>query len=296
MATVFHAIREKPGVSQSRLRDQTLIDRSTVSTVIANLEKAGFVIRAKSGSANGFGRPEAGLRINAEAGALLGIVVGKSFTSISIAGLDGTIRTNDSLDIWDSTKSMGDIVSQIGNLCQELNSTRSPVVGVGIVALQDDEPSIDGGRPSSDHFAALIREEIRQTLTAPVAFDVELNALALAERRFGVMRGVSNFVLAYGASTIRGALFLGDQIFRGAHNRAGEIGHVKVVPNGAECSCGARGCLNAYLSEEALLGRLAEFHYRPRSMKSRRNRGTKERRSCQNRALRGGIVSWASFS
>lgn len=264
---MFHAIRDKPGVSQSRLRDQTAIDRSTISAVVSNLEKAGFVLRAKeTPSAATFGRPEASLRVNAEAGTLVGIVIGLSNVGVNIAGLDGAVRASQSFLGSVHSRSLNELIQQISHFARDSNPSQSPIVGAGIILAQDGAETLSA-QPSPNRFEVLFREEIRRVLAAPVALETDLNGVALAERRFGVMRGVKNFLVVHGGSQIKGALFLGDQIFRGNSNRAGEIGHVKVVPGGAECSCGAHGCLNAYLSEDALMRRLAEFHYRSRSMR-----------------------------
>ena len=43
-------------------------------------------------------------------------------------------------------------------------------------------------------------------------------------------------------------------VMRGAWGNAGEIGHIPVVPDGEPCPCGNRGCLERYLSLEALRG------------------------------------------
>jgi predicted NBD/HSP70 family sugar kinase len=266
-ATVFHAIRERPGVSQARLRDITLIDRSTISTVIWHLEKAGFLLKIKSIPSAGLGRPGAGLRINADSGTLLGIVVRRASTRLVFAGLDGKIHGSED---FESAKTAKDIVALVENHTAkpagEPMAARAPVVSVGFIdSRNDDEFSAPLNAERFDRFDSLFRNEIRQAIGTPVAFETELNALALAERRFGVMRGVRNFLLAHGAATVSGALFLENQLFRGSLGAAGGIGHVKVVPNGELCVCGGHGCLNAYISEAALLRRLGEFHYRTRS-------------------------------
>lgn len=64
--------------------------------------------------------------------------------------------------------------------------------------------------------------------------------------------------MVHGHSGIGGALYLGDELYRGTGGLAGELGHVKVVPNGGLCSCGGRGCLEAYASERAMSARLLE--------------------------------------
>jgi len=46
---------------------------------------------------------------------------------------------------------------------------------------------------------------------------------------------------------------LGGKVLRGVDGTAGEIGHICVEPNGAECGCGSRGCLEQYSSATAVV-------------------------------------------
>jgi predicted NBD/HSP70 family sugar kinase len=100
--------------------------------------------------------------------------------------------------------------------------------------------------------------KLQSFVPAPVKVENDANADALAEQRFGVCRGLSNFLMVHGHSGIGGGLYLGDELYRGTGGLAGELGHVKVVPNGGLCSCGGRGCLEAYASERAMSARLLE--------------------------------------
>ena len=74
---------------------------------------------------------------------------------------------------------------------------------------------------------------------------------------FGACRGVADFILVHGGSGVGGALHLQGALYHGV-GLAGELGHMKVQPNGRACGCGGHGCLEAYVSEPALRARLAE--------------------------------------
>lgn len=50
-----------------------------------------------------------------------------------------------------------------------------------------------------------------------------------------------------------GAVFMGDLLYYGASGNAGEIGHVCVEPQGRQCNCGARGCLEMHAAGPALV-------------------------------------------
>jgi predicted NBD/HSP70 family sugar kinase len=103
-----------------------------------------------------------------------------------------------------------------------------------------------------------LRARLAERWSVPVAVDNDTKAAALAEKLFGAARDAHDFVVIAGHSGVGGALYLGGRLQRGAGGYAGEIGHVTVVPGGRACGCGDRGCLEAYLSEKALVGQLRE--------------------------------------
>lgn len=85
-----------------------------------------------------------------------------------------------------------------------------------------------------------------------VAGDLDTKALALGEGWLGAARGHSNFVAMVVSTGIGGGIVLDGHLLDGSTGNAGHIGHVIVVPDGRECSCGARGCLEAEASGWAI--------------------------------------------
>ncbi|MGE0480682.1 MAG: ROK family protein [Phycisphaerae bacterium] len=57
---------------------------------------------------------------------------------------------------------------------------------------------------------------------------------------------------------VGGGIVLNGRLVRGAFDNAGEIGHMIIEPQGRECPCGQRGCVERYCSANAVAERLAE--------------------------------------
>ena len=75
-----------------------------------------------------------------------------------------------------------------------------------------------------------------------------MRAAAWGEYRYGVHRGADSLLAVFvGTGVGSGAVFDG-RLWRGAGNGAGELGHTQVVVEGLSCACGARGCLEQYVS------------------------------------------------
>lgn len=84
---------------------------------------------------------------------------------------------------------------------------------------------------------------LRERYGVTAAMDNDANAAALGEWRYGAGRGCDSLLYITVSTGIGGGWILGGRVYRGADSMAGEIGHLAVDPNGPECVCGKRGCV-----------------------------------------------------
>jgi len=89
---------------------------------------------------------------------------------------------------------------------------------------------------------------VRETLGVSAVVDNDANVGALGEATSGAGRGVLPLFYMTLSTGIGGGIVLPDGIYRGADSYAGEIGHTTVQPDGPECLCGSRGCLERLCS------------------------------------------------
>jgi glucokinase len=88
-----------------------------------------------------------------------------------------------------------------------------------------------------------------EKLGMPALMDNDANVGALGETVYGAGAGFGPTVFYMTISTgIGGGIVMDGRIYRGADSYAGEIGHLTVRPDGPECLCGARGCLERMCS------------------------------------------------
>lgn len=99
-----------------------------------------------------------------------------------------------------------------------------------------------------------LRRELERVLNRSVVVENDANAWALGEYWRGAARGCKNVVLLTLGTGVGGGLIVDGKIVRGRIGMAGELGHVCVEPDGMPCDCGARGCLEAYVSASGLCG------------------------------------------
>lgn len=110
--------------------------------------------------------------------------------------------------------------------------------------------------PGWDRFP--IVELVEGRLGVPCLLDNDANAAALGEYRYGAGRGVRDMVYMTVSTGIGGGVIVGGELVHGVGDAAGEIGHMVVLPDGPECACGARGCLEAICSGTSIARRMRE--------------------------------------
>jgi predicted NBD/HSP70 family sugar kinase len=104
---------------------------------------------------------------------------------------------------------------------------------------------------------------LRKRIPEPLYIGNDRKAAAMAEHMFGSCVDEDDFIYLFSGSGVGGALFQNGEMYLGANGLAGELGHVKVVPQGRFCSCGSSGCLSAYLSEPALATDISRMSGKP---------------------------------
>ncbi|MGW1181553.1 ROK family protein [Streptomyces drozdowiczii] len=86
----------------------------------------------------------------------------------------------------------------------------------------------------------------------PVALGHDVRTGGLAEGRIGAGKGADRFLFIPLGTGIAGAIGITGAIEEGAHGYAGEIGHIVIRPDGPDCGCGQRGCLETLASASAV--------------------------------------------
>ncbi len=144
------------------------------------------------------------------------------------------------------------LVAAVAAMIERLAGGRRMPVGVAAPGFIDAGQSTVYYTPNIAWRNEPLRRRLEQRLGLPVVVDNDANAAGWAEFRFGAGRLVSDMVVLTLGTGVGGAIIVDDRLLRGGFGVAGELGHVRVVPDGIPCGCGARGCIEQYGSGRAL--------------------------------------------
>ncbi len=250
---IFHRIRLEPSISQREIIERTGFDKSTVSSIVSHFAEMGLIERHPKPALNRRGRPSEGLQISRNSGLLVGVEVEASSVGFVACGLDGAVMSSHVSPFSGKLEGIEGFIRAGIEAVVAASGSDAPVLGVGVSL-----PGLVNRDGTLVHVPILgwrdvdILGRLKTVANAQVFVDNDGKAAAMAERMFGACTDIDDFVYLFSGSGVGGALFLDGEIYGGAHGLAGELGHIKIVPQGRFCSCGASGCLSAYLSESSL--------------------------------------------
>lgn len=89
---------------------------------------------------------------------------------------------------------------------------------------------------------------VSSRLGLPVAMTNDANAAAIGEMTYGVAKGMKNFIMITLGTGVGSGIVVDGKVVYGHDGFAGELGHTISIRNGRQCSCGLKGCLEAYTS------------------------------------------------
>lgn len=260
---VLRLIRSAGTISRADLAEQTGLTRPTVSAVVAELLEEGWVEEIGTGESSG-GRPPILLRFNPQARWVIGAELGAGHVRAVLADLAGSVarRVKYRVASTDPMVEVRSVERAVRELLADLPETRLPIpvagLGLGVTGLVDRRTGLWRYSPHFQVHDLPVVELLEHRLILPVWIENDARAMAWGERSFGAARGVDNLCYIRVGVGIGAGIIIGGELYGGAHEGAGEIGHTIVVENGTRCRCGSDGCLETMASAVAIARRARE--------------------------------------
>lgn len=192
----------------------------------------------------------------------IGIDLGGTNIAAGIVDENGKILVKDSVSTIKerpTNEIMDDMVKISHTLCDNIGIVLKDVVSVGIgcpgaIDSKNGIVSYSNNIPMNNYPMA---EYISERLGIPVHIANDANAAAYGEYiKSG--KGSSSFLMVTLGTGVGAGVILDGRIFSGFNGVASEAGHMTLVHNGVQCTCGKRGCWEAYASVTALIRQTKE--------------------------------------
>lgn len=185
----------------------------------------------------------------------VGVDIGGMSIKAGVVDKDGKILKKGKV-VTDVEAGEHKIINDIGRLVQSLVDTNDrEFVGIGIGcpgAVNSSTGVVDKAYNLKWTNVALA-EELARMVNKPIKVSNDANVAALGETIYGVGRMYTDTVFLTLGTGVGGGLVLNGKLYEGNESKGAELGHMVLVVDGEQCTCGRRGCMEAYCSASALI-------------------------------------------
>lgn len=252
---ILALIGERGSIARVEIARYLALSPATVTVLTRDLVREGLVREVDQAPSSG-GRPAILLGLVAEAAHAIGVKIAADRLAAVMVDLEGeplglTERPFDA-GAPDAVERLGDGLAEIVDEWSR-SAPRVLGVGLGVPGVVDARSGGTVESPVLGWRSLPLGTRLQERLGLPVLIDNDVNTLAVAERLYGRGRTVEHFVTVTIGRGVGLGIVVGGELYRGARGGAGEFGHVRVVDDGPLCHCGNRGCLEALVSDAALV-------------------------------------------
>jgi len=265
---LLNLIHHLEPISRTELSELTDYRPASISTIIRDLMDEGFIIETGFAS-NGPGRKRTLLEMNKTHLCAIGLSFSPRHVSYLVSQVDGTIlhQSKEAIDPSASKDVLvAEVLEQISILINSFHSRK--LIGIGI-----SEPPYDPAfyHPSNSlldnytHFNSWVHQKLKPQLeklsNLPVQTYSGVTMPAMAEYRFGVAKGIQNFICVELSNGIGASICCNGIAVSGEYGKAAELGHtvINYNPNTSKlCYCGKPNCIETSTAFPALVSRISK--------------------------------------
>jgi predicted NBD/HSP70 family sugar kinase/biotin operon repressor len=261
LSRVLYAVAGAGPVSRASIAGRIGLTRASVSTLVEELLRAGFLVELGPGRSGGVGRPGNALALTGLGPCGLGAEIGVDHLTVCAVDLGGRVRARAGDETPNGEAGPDSVLRRLSSLVDRV-TTEAGAAGLRPAGLAVAVPGLVT-RSSANVVRAPNLGWYDTDLTArlggpdaslPLTVENEANFAALAELWLAEEgHDRRDFIHVSAEVGIGAGVVLDGELLRGTRGFAGELGHVPVQPDGPRCACGGSGCLEQYAGEAALL-------------------------------------------
>ena len=185
----------------------------------------------------------------------IGIDIGGTNTDIGLVRDDGRVMAKKNINTskyYDADIYVSDMYDQIKLLMVE--NGIDTIEGIGVAAPVGNYYTGCIENASNLNFRGVTnwREMFSSYIDVPVVVSNDANAAAYGELIYGGARGMKHFIMFTLGTGVGSGIVVDGKLVLGKTGGAGELGHAILIPEGRQCGCGGKGCLETYTSSKGI--------------------------------------------
>jgi predicted NBD/HSP70 family sugar kinase len=258
-----HVARHGPR-SRARIAAETGLNKSTVSKLVRELFALELLSWTVIDEPCVPGRPGRGVGLSGRRFAGVGLKLAPLSAAIRVVDLAGATRHERVVELDSRAAGPAEVVVRLADLVRDgvdaiaQDGLTAAGVTLAVPGLVRGDSGVMLAAPALGWPSVALGRELAAALgdpDLPIVVAKEANAGALGELWRGAGREHGSFVYLSGEGSVEAGVVIDGRVFAGADGLGGELGHVRVEPDGLPCPCGGSGCLETRVGPAALAER-----------------------------------------
>ncbi len=187
----------------------------------------------------------------------IGIDIGGITIKIGLVDQNGKIIDKNRSQTADTPKKcISNMVNQINELLLRNNLTIKDILGIGVGcpgSVFSESGIVDVLTNVKGWVNINLRKELQKYFDVPVKISNDANVAILAEVKYGCAKNKQNAVMFTLGTGVGGGIVVDGKLVEGGFSHGAELGHITLILNGLQCTCGRKGCVEKYVSATALI-------------------------------------------
>lgn len=231
----------------------------SIPTVITNINELigqGFLDEAGVGESSG-GRKPVIVRFLPNSRYSIGVCITKDQIRIILTNLNFDVIAEKYFNMPEELESFESLIFEINDEIENLISIngiqREKILGIGfsLPGTVNEERLLLENAPNLN-LKNISFKEYEDVFKFPLYIENEANASADAEAFINFSNIRNSLIFLSITEGVGAGIIIGENVYNGYNKRAGEFGHMTIVKDGKQCSCGKKGCWELYASKKAL--------------------------------------------
>jgi glucokinase len=156
---------------------------------------------------------------------------------------------------------INDIIDRVNFLLKENNLDIKQIkgIGIGLPGAADSTTGVVVHLPNIPGWTNIpLVEKLKEVFDTDIRISNDANVAALGEVIYGTAKDYNIAVMFTLGTGVGGGIIIDKKLFEGGFCRGAELGHMTLIMNGEDCTCGRKGCVEAYASATALMKQTKE--------------------------------------
>ena len=263
---ILRLIRDREALSQSETVLATGLKAPSVFRIFNELDRKGYITLSTSQAAadDRKGRKPALYSVVPASLYAVGLDFWAGSAAVSVADFGGN-AVHTELQLFDrqvdAEEALQVLIDMVARAIEASGVSDSRILGIGVGApgrVDMDKGTIISYPRISGMENFPVADRLAERFGLPVRLQNNSSLIAMGERRYGRARGMGSLLTVLIRSGVGGAFIDDGRLFTARGRSAMEIGHMSIACDGRPCSCGGTGCLEAYISEDAVVAELGD--------------------------------------